>query len=139
MLDHLMRLSISFCNRVQLSIELIVQYKRISSAYNGRYSSVSNLLHDLNWQPLQVRHKISRLQMFYKAVHNSTALSILQHFLSTSCLTRNYHQYHYIIPMHMNQNSFYPRTIKEWNQLPTNIIEVNILRSFSLLLIDHLI
>ena len=29
-----MRLSISFCNRVQSSTELIVQYKRISSAYN---------------------------------------------------------------------------------------------------------
>ena len=34
MLDHLMRLSISFCNRVQSSTELSVQYKRISPAYN---------------------------------------------------------------------------------------------------------
>ena len=34
MLDHLMRLSISLCNRVKSSTELIVQYKRISSAYN---------------------------------------------------------------------------------------------------------
>ena len=42
----------------------------------SRYSSVSNLLHDLNWQPLQVCHRISRLQMFYKVVHNSTTLSI---------------------------------------------------------------
>ena len=47
----------------------------------GRYSSVSNLLHDLNWQPLLVCCKISRLQIFYKAVHNLTALSIPQHFL----------------------------------------------------------
>ena len=53
----------------------------------GRYSSVSNLLHDLNWQPLQVRRKISRLQIFYKAVHNLTALSIPQHFLSTTYKT----------------------------------------------------
>ena len=42
------------------SVELPVGY--------GRYSSVSNLLHNLNWQPLQVCCKISRLQMFYKAV-----------------------------------------------------------------------
>ena len=84
----------------------------------GRYSSVSNLLHDLNWQPFQVHRKISRLQMFYKAVHNLTALSIPQHLLSTSGPTRNYHQYHYIIPSARTsfyQNSFYPRTIKEWN------------------------
>ena len=33
-LDHLMRLSMSLCNWVQSSIELIVRYKRISSAYN---------------------------------------------------------------------------------------------------------
>ena len=34
MLDHLMRLSMFFCNRVQSATEFIVQYKRISSAYN---------------------------------------------------------------------------------------------------------
>ena len=107
----------------------------------GRYSSVSNLLHDLNWQPLQVRRKISRLQIFYKAVHNLMTLSIPQHFLSTTCPTRNHHQYHYIIPSAQTsfyQNSFYPKAIKEWNQIPINIIEANNLRLFSLLLIDHI-
>ena len=67
----------------------------------GRYNSVSNLLHDLNWQPLQVRRKISRLQMFYEAVHNSMALSIPQHFPLTSQvveLETIISIYHYIIP-----------------------------------------
>ena len=65
-----------------------------------RYSSVSNLLciHDLNWQPLQICRKISRLQIFYNVVHNLTAPSTPQHFLPTSCPTRNHHQYHYNIP-----------------------------------------
>ena len=55
-------------------------------------------LREVHWQPLQPFHRISRLQMFYKTVHNLTALSILQCFLPTSFLTRNHHQYHYIIP-----------------------------------------
>ena len=45
----------------------------------SRYGSVSNLKHDLNWQPLQICCRISRLQVFYKAVHNLMALSLPQH------------------------------------------------------------
>ena len=104
----------------------------------SRYSSVSNLLHNLNWQPLQVHcKKLARLQIFYKAVHNSMALSI-PHFLSTSYPTRNHHQYHYII-QYMNQLLSKLFLSKEWNQLPTNIIEANNLQSFSLHPIDHIV
>ena len=53
----------------------------------GRYSSVSNLLHDLNWQSLQVCCKISRLQILYKAVHNLMVLSIPQRFLHINNLS----------------------------------------------------
>ena len=75
------------------TLKIIIQCRVARWVMNdcGRYSSVSNLLHDLNWQPLQVCRKISRLQIFYKAVHNLTALSIPQYFLSTSCPTRNHH------------------------------------------------
>ena len=108
----------------------------------SRYSSVSEMLHNLNWQPLQLRRRISRLQMFYKAVHNLTALSIPQRFLPTSCPTRNYHQHHYIIPSartNLYQHSFYPRTIKEWNLLPISIIETNSLQSFSSHLTNYVV
>ena len=93
------------------------------------------MLHNVNWQPLQLRHRISRLHMFYAAVHNTTVLSIPQRFLPTSYPTRNNHQYHYtdIIPSAQTntyQTSFYPRAIKDWNQLPTHIIECNNLQSF---------
>ena len=101
--------------------------------YN-RYSSVSDMLHNLNWQPLQLRHRISRLQMLYAAVHNTNSTVNLTTFLiPTSYPTRNNHQYHYIIlsaQTNAYQTSFYPRTIKDWNQLPTHIIECNNLQSF---------
>ena len=89
------------CNNIQ-TLEKI-QRRAVNWVMNdyNRYSSVSDMLHNLNWQPLQLCHRISRLQMFYAAVHNTTTLSIPQRFLPTSHPTRNNHQYHYIIsPVH---------------------------------------
>ena len=83
------------------------------------------MLHNLNWQPLQLRRRISRLQMFYAAVHNTTALSIPQRFLPTSYPTRSNHQYPHSARTNAYQASFYPRTIKDWNQLPTHVLECN--------------
>ena len=113
----------------------------VMNDYN-RYSSVSDMLHNLNWQSLQLRRRISRLWMFYKAVHHLTALSIPQCFLPTNFPTRNHHQYHYIIPSARTssyQNSFYPRTIKEWNQLSISVIEANNFQLFSLYLGDYIV
>ena len=113
----------------------------VMNDYSG-HSSVSDMLHNLNWQPLQVRRRINRLQMFYKAIHHPMALSVPQRFLSTSYPTRNHHQYHYIIPSARTsfyQNSFYPRTIKEWNLLPINIIETSNLQSFSSNLTNYMV
>ena len=64
------------CNNIQ-TLEKI-QHRAahwVMNDYN-RYSSVSDMLHNLNWQPLQLRRRISMLQMFYAALHNTTALSI---------------------------------------------------------------
>ena len=120
------------CNNIQ-TLEKIQRRAAcwVTNDYN-RYSSVSDMLYNLNWQPLQLHRRISRLQMFYAAVHNTTALSISQRFLPTSYPTRNNHQYHYIIlsaRTNAYQTSFYPRTIKDWNHLPTHIIECNNLQS----------
>ena len=69
------------CNNIQTLEEIQCRADCwVMNDYN-RYSSVSDMLHNLNWQPLQLRHRISRLQMFYAAVHNTTALSIPQRFL----------------------------------------------------------
>ena len=86
------------CNNIQ-NLEKIQRRaaRWVMNDYN-RYSSVSDILYNMNWQPLQLRRRISRLQMFYAAVHNTTALSIPQCFLPTSYPTRNNYQYHYIIP-----------------------------------------
>ena len=55
----------------------------VTSDY-GWSSSVTVMLNNLNWPTLSLRHKISKLQIFYKAIHNLTALPIPDYFLHTT-------------------------------------------------------
>ena len=75
-----------------------------------RYSSVTTMLASLKWPTLAQRRKIARLKLFYKIIN-----------------TRSHHHLH-LIQRQTNttayQQSFFPRTIKDWNHLPTNIIEI---------------
>ena len=70
-------------NRYQLNIHTFQKSNHRAARWvmndYSRYSSVSNLKHDLNWQLLQIYCRISKLQVFYKAVHNLMALSLPQH------------------------------------------------------------
>ena len=96
------------------------------------------MLHSLNWPSLQLRRRISRLQTFYKATYKLSALSIPSYFLPAQRLTRHYHPLHYIVPCSRTssyQQSYYPRTIRDWNELPHYIIESNNLQSFTITII----
>ena len=108
------------------------------------YSSVSTMLHSLNWPSLQLRRRISRLQTFYKATYKLSALSIPSYFLPAQRLTRHYYPLHYIVPYSRTnsyQQSYYPtpRTIKDWNELPHHIIESNNLQSFTTALTNYIL
>ena len=62
------------------------------------------------------------------------------YFTTTNQQTRYFHDLHYIIPSvrtNAYKYSFFPRTIKEWNSLPTNIIETNSPQSFLYQLNSH--
>ena len=67
------------------------------------YSSVSSMLNDLNWPSLHFRRRINRLQMFYKAIYNLSAVQRL---------TRHFHPLHFVIPSTRttaHQQSYFPR------------------------------
>ena len=96
-------------------------------------SSVTAILSNLNWPTLAFRRKISKLQIFYKAIHNLTVLPIPDYFLHVTRFTRNYHSLHYIIPSSNSDSykfSFFPSTIRDWNNLPTYLIETDSLQLF---------
>jgi len=91
--------------------------------------SISSTLNNLQWDTLSSRRQISRLKLFYKAVHCSSGLKIPNCYNQTTCIhsTRSYHPLHYSVPL-INTNpykfSFFPRTIEDWNLLPHHLIEL---------------
>ena len=79
----------------------------IKRDYN-RTSSVTEMLQSLDLDLLEDGRKAHRLNIFYLAVNNSITLSIPNYFLP-----KQYYDYYFY--------SFYPRTIRDWNSLPSGI------------------
>ena len=73
------------------------------------------------------RRRISRLSQLHKIVyHHTPAIQIPSYYLPTQYPTRQLHQYHFIIPTISTtayHQSFFPKTVKEWNNIPISIIE----------------
>ena len=79
-------------------------------------------LQSLHLDLLEDRRKAHRLNIFYLAVNNSIALPIPNYFLPKQRLTRSFsndslvqancNHYYYFY-------SFFPRTIRDWNSLPS--------------------
>ena len=100
----------------------------------SRTSSVSLMLHQLSWPTLQIRQNISRLQLFHKIFHHQISLSIPTYYLPVTRDTRHYHPYHFILPpvsTTSHLQSYFSRTIKEWNNLPTSILDTTDYDTFS--------
>jgi len=94
----------------------------------GIYSynhSVTSMLQDLEWPPLDHRRRNKRLTTFYKAVntsipvdipdyvHPSTRQNTRTHSRAFIEVRANYEQY---------KNSFLLRTIRDWNALPPDLV-----------------
>jgi hypothetical protein len=77
------------------------------------------MLNDLNWQPLQIRRKNKRLVVFHKAVNQNSPVEIPDKAFIE--IRANYEQY---------KNSFPPRTIKDWNALPTHLVHATSVDEF---------
>ena len=97
----------------------------------GRYSSVSTMLAQLQWSSLEKRQSDSRLCTFYRILHDSIIpIKVPQYFMSTQYPTRNDHPFHFILPYTSTtyyKQSFFPRTIKQWNNLPLSIVLLTLL------------
>ena len=65
-------------------IYIIVRIQRRAARWSlcnyDRYSSVTPMQYQLNWQNLQQRWQIARLLLLYKALHNYTALHITPYY-----------------------------------------------------------
>ena len=75
-----------------------------------------------------------RLRMFYQAIYQLSALRIPPYFIKSNRFTCCHHPLHFINPQASTNSykySFFPRTIREWNNLSNDTIELPNLELFS--------
>jgi hypothetical protein len=88
------------------------------------------MLATLEWKSLQDRRKDARLGMLYKIVNDKVKGDRLVPPLR---LTRNMHQLSFQIPSSRSDYrtfSYFPRTIRDWNSLPPDIVSAKALDAF---------
>ena len=125
----LVRPKLEYCNTIwdphtqqqKLQIEKI--QRRAARYVSNRYhntSSVTDMMSDLKWAPLEVRRIRYRLVFFYKVIHHLVAIpysnpNSFRHIqTSKDC-------YKY---------SYFPRSITLWNQLPTTFTTADTVDGF---------
>ena len=93
----------------------------IDYCFERKPGTVTNLLNDLNWHSLELRHKIARLTTMYKMVNKKIRVNIPEYIAHPTSVTRSYHSSKFInIGSNSNTyeyNFFFTRTLKEWNTL----------------------
>lgn len=125
----------------QASIKSLEQVQRRAARYVfNDYSTrtpgcVTKMLEDLNWEPLEVRRRHDRLSMLYRMEHNLVDIPVNRYLSRSDSRTRG--------PVKFFQeritdltysNSFFPRTARDWNRLPSRVVSAATLEDFRLLL-----
>ena len=100
-----------------------------------RTSSVSDMLLTLGWPTLQYRRRNARLTNFYKFHHGSIAIDTKHRpvFQPTTRRTRRVHPLTYPVPScrtDYRKFSFFPRTIRDWNDLTEAVASAPTVESF---------
>ena len=96
-------------------------------------SSVTSMIRDLGWQELASRRRDIRLALFYKVVHHLVAVPTEDILVEADSRTRASHRFKYrTIRTNCDpyKNSFFPRTIADWNSLPSDTVEAPSVDSF---------
>ena len=89
-------------------------------------SSISNMIEHLNWWRLADRRSDACIVMLYKISHELVAIPKIDILIPPLRFSRNMHSLSYQIPptrLQLRQQSFFPRTIRNWNSLPLNTEE----------------
>ena len=97
-----------------------------------RMSSVTEMLKDLNWPPLQTRRENATLIMLYKIIHNLVDIPCNEYLTLSNSRTRGHA--HRLQVQHsrtnIHQKSFFQRGISLWNNLPDAAVSSKSLDEF---------
>ena len=93
------------------------------------------MMNDLNWKPLQTRRRENRLVLLYKIVNNLVAIPPDKHlaFKTSKYNLRQNHSKQIVTKesdVNSYKNSFFPRTIIDWNKLSEKEVNCQSLDSF---------
>ena len=94
----------------------------------GRRSSVTDMIDRLEWEPLQTRRKISRMAMFHKIQSGQVAIPAQKFLQPVTRPTRHHNSkafQRYQPKKDCYKNTFFPRSIADWNILPENLINIS--------------
>ena len=79
------------------------------------------MLNQLKWNPLEDRRRTSRLTMMYKLANGMVNIDTENILMPPDRLSRNINASGFQVPScrtEVRKESFYPRTIRDWNALP---------------------
>ena len=104
----------------------------VTRNYHDRYpGSVTQMVQQLQWEPLQVRRVTIRLVLLYKIQHGLVAIPAETYLVPGVTRTRGEHKFR---PPNVRNDvykySFFPRTIGGWNRLPPHVSWATSLEGF---------
>ena len=98
-----------------------------------RSASVTAMLEKLGWRSLLQRRADIRLTMLYRCIHGLVAVDLSEDLIRQSRPSRHSHPMSFHIPSESKQYiqlSFLPKTIVQWNCLPSSIALTPSLETF---------
>ena len=114
----------------------------VARTYTREEGCVTNTLKLLNWPTLEKRRQVARLTLMYKCVTNQAAIDIPCYVHHQSSLkTRASHPLKFI-PLQPScdtyKYSFWPRTIIDWNSLPSDYLTMDSTAKFKATISDYI-
>ena len=110
----------------------------VKNCYTRKPGTVTNLLNELNWIPLKVRRTISRLTLFHKAIHGDGGLAFPDYVMKCRRHLRNSSQNKFIELLSNTETYYFCRTVKDWNALPSGIVNIKSADRLKKVLFEHL-
>ena len=121
----------------QANIDKIEMVQRRAARYvqnhYSRCASVSDMISKLGWRSLLQRQADKWLFMLYKIVNGIVAIDFSNKLVQVNRATRHSHSNSFIFPSETKtfiQQSFSPRTIRQWNNLPAAVAAAASLETF---------
>ena len=92
---------------------------------------VTKMVESLKWEKLEERRKYNRLCMLYKIKNGLVDIDSHQYIQANDSRTRGKDRlYQERTSSEAFGNSFFPKTIRDWNQLPANTTPANTVEGF---------